>query len=240
MLHLLYPFLYHLWFSDVFKGYRNETLDKNGLSVNFYFKNSIKFIKKKLSAAQAKIFFHYPHFRKQDFFGQRGRAIFKFQRISTKFFSVRDFDLSVLYISQYRLQGYYISCSELGPTALRENRLNTEFFCSVFSCIWSKYRKIRTKKTPYLDTFDAVLTSKKKECVQYVFLCVCQFVFLSLCFYNKKNAFSMKQKFKYWQKLLTLAIFHKLLHWKRSQIKSNLQVFIVGWNSVHIFYIFNY
>ena len=67
MLHLLYPFLYHLWFSDVFKGYRNETLDKNGLSVNFYFKNSIKFIKKKLSAAQAKIFFHYPHFRKQEY-----------------------------------------------------------------------------------------------------------------------------------------------------------------------------
>ena len=131
MLHLLYPFLYHLWFSDVFKGYRNETLDKNGLSVNFYFKNSIKFIKKKTFGRPGKDFFSLPAFpetRVYIFFGQRGRAIFKFQRISTKFFSVRDFDLSVLYISQYRLQGYYISCSELGPTALRENRLNTEFF----------------------------------------------------------------------------------------------------------------
>ena len=30
------------------------------------------------------------------------------------------------------------------------------FFWSVFSCIQSEYRKIQTKKNPYLDTFDAV------------------------------------------------------------------------------------
>ena len=83
MLHLLYPFLYHLWFSDVFKGYRNETLDKNGLSVNFYFKNSIKFIKKKFSTAQAKTFFHYAHFRKQEyifFLAKEGEQFLNFRR----------------------------------------------------------------------------------------------------------------------------------------------------------------
>ena len=30
------------------------------------------------------------------------------------------------------------------------------FFCSVFSCVWNEYRKIRTKKTPSLETFHAV------------------------------------------------------------------------------------
>ena len=30
------------------------------------------------------------------------------------------------------------------------------FFWSIFSCIQSEYRKIRTKKTSYLDTFHAV------------------------------------------------------------------------------------
>ena len=29
-------------------------------------------------------------------------------------------------------------------------------FWSVFSCIWTEYRKIRTRNTPYLDTFHAV------------------------------------------------------------------------------------
>ena len=30
------------------------------------------------------------------------------------------------------------------------------FLCSVFSCIRTEYRKIRNRKTPYLDTFHAV------------------------------------------------------------------------------------
>ena len=33
------------------------------------------------------------------------------------------------------------------------------FFLSVFSCIQSKYRKIRTIKTPYLETFHTVIQS---------------------------------------------------------------------------------
>ena len=53
---------------------------------------------------------------------------------------------------------------------LREKCPNTEFFWSVFSRIWteyevnprieSKYRKIRTRKTPYLDTFCAVVCNE--------------------------------------------------------------------------------
>ena len=33
------------------------------------------------------------------------------------------------------------------------------FFWSVFSCIWTEYRKIRARKTPYLDTFHALITT---------------------------------------------------------------------------------
>ena len=47
---------------------------------------------------------------------------------------------------------------------LREKRPNADFFWSAFFRIWtgygdlrSKYWKIRTRKTPYLDTFEAVL-----------------------------------------------------------------------------------
>ena len=42
---------------------------------------------------------------------------------------------------------------------LREKCPNTEFFWSVFSRIHSRYGKIRTRKTPCLDTFHAVLVS---------------------------------------------------------------------------------
>ena len=40
------------------------------------------------------------------------------------------------------------------------------FFWSVFSCIQSEYRKIRTEKTPYLDTFQAVdvFSLRRKGC----------------------------------------------------------------------------
>ena len=41
--------------------------------------------------------------------------------------------------------------------ALRENCPNTEFFLSVFFCIQSEYRKIWTRKAPYLDTFHALM-----------------------------------------------------------------------------------
>ena len=47
---------------------------------------------------------------------------------------------------------------------LRKDCLNTEFFWSVFSRIWTEYtdlrsyRKIRTRKTPFLDTFHAVVS----------------------------------------------------------------------------------
>ena len=37
------------------------------------------------------------------------------------------------------------------------------FFWCVFSCIWTEYRKIRTKKTPYLDTFHTVYCQLKKS-----------------------------------------------------------------------------
>ena len=53
--------------------------------------------------------------------------------------------------------------------SLREKCPNTEFFWSVFSCIWTEYGEIRylsvfspnvekyePEKTPYLDTFHAV------------------------------------------------------------------------------------
>ena len=40
---------------------------------------------------------------------------------------------------------------------LLEKCPNTEFFCSIFSCIQSNYKKIRTrKKNPYLDTFNTL------------------------------------------------------------------------------------
>ena len=47
---------------------------------------------------------------------------------------------------------------------LRKDCLNAEFFWSVFSRIWTEYtdlrsyRKIRTRKTPFLDTFHAVVS----------------------------------------------------------------------------------
>ena len=41
-------------------------------------------------------------------------------------------------------------------SALRQKCQNTEFFWSVLSRIWTEYGKIRTKKTPYMDTFDVV------------------------------------------------------------------------------------
>ena len=41
-------------------------------------------------------------------------------------------------------------------TSMREKCPNTELFWSVSSCIRTEYRKIRTEKTPYLDTFHAV------------------------------------------------------------------------------------
>ena len=40
---------------------------------------------------------------------------------------------------------------------MRKNRPNKEFFYPVFSCIQSKYGKIRTRNIPYLDTFHAVV-----------------------------------------------------------------------------------
>ena len=49
---------------------------------------------------------------------------------------------------------------QLAPFAvsfsLREKFPNTKFFWSVFLCIQTECWKIRTKKTPYLDTFHAV------------------------------------------------------------------------------------
>ena len=38
------------------------------------------------------------------------------------------------------------------PNILREKCPNMKFFWSVFSCIRTGYRKIRIRKTPYLDT----------------------------------------------------------------------------------------
>ena len=37
------------------------------------------------------------------------------------------------------------------------------FFCSVFSCIWTEYRKIRTRKRLYLNPFHAVFPSKNEK-----------------------------------------------------------------------------
>ena len=37
------------------------------------------------------------------------------------------------------------------------------FFWSVFSCVQTEYRKIRTRKTPYLDTFHAVHIPSNKR-----------------------------------------------------------------------------
>ena len=42
---------------------------------------------------------------------------------------------------------------------LCESVLRRSFFWSVFSCIRTEYIKIRTRKTPYLDTFYAVVLS---------------------------------------------------------------------------------
>ena len=35
-------------------------------------------------------------------------------------------------------------------------------FCSVFSCIWTEYRKYGPEKTPYLDTFHAAYHSQRQ------------------------------------------------------------------------------
>ena len=37
------------------------------------------------------------------------------------------------------------------------------FFWYVFSHVWTEYRKIRTKKTPYLDTFHTVVIHKTSK-----------------------------------------------------------------------------
>ena len=63
--------------------------------------------------------------------------------------------------------------SAFTPPPLCEMCLNTEFFLSVFSCIWTEYGEILCitpylarmrgkygpEETPYLDTFHAVLLS---------------------------------------------------------------------------------
>ena len=42
------------------------------------------------------------------------------------------------------------------------------FFWPVFSCIQSEYRKIRTRKSPYLGTFHAVILDALRDLVPFV------------------------------------------------------------------------
>ena len=55
--------------------------------------------------------------------------------------------------NSYLLEEKYLSYSK---PILREKCPNTEFFWSVFSCIRTEYRNIRTRKPPSLGTFHAV------------------------------------------------------------------------------------
>ena len=51
---------------------------------------------------------------------------------------------------------------------LREKCPNTEFFWPILSGIWAEYGEIRTRKTPYLNTFYAVSTSGAPNTIKLV------------------------------------------------------------------------
>ena len=74
---------------------------------------------------------------------------------------------------------------------LREKCPNTEFFWSVFSCIWTEYGeilrplriqsecgKIRIRKTPCLDTFHAVVLKNVHDRVNFdAYKCMASIIF---------------------------------------------------------------